>query len=114
MSTQVISQIEYYKIGKTLRLDYNFINRLYEANQKEYDSRYNESNNIESLDKELYNNNSLEVITEINTKEIEQISETINGILRSIRYNSESELNQMDLTCLDQLIIRTDVKEVLI
>ncbi|NIQ14306.1 MAG: hypothetical protein GTO02_07850 [Candidatus Dadabacteria bacterium] len=117
MSTEVLSQLQYYKIGKTLRLDFNFVNRLYEANQKEYDARYNESNYIESLDKDFYFNNSLEVIEFINSDDLENIeksNETINGLLRSIRYNSLSEIkNKKDEIKLNDLILRTDKKIIL-
>lgn len=104
MSVDILDPIDYYKIGKTLKLKLDFINRLYEANQRAYDLSYKESNEIEILDKELYNKNDFELIED---------NKRLHSKLRRIRYNcftnnGKQIINDNDYLTLDSLIQMTD------
>jgi len=106
MSVQVLDQIEYFQIAKSLKLNYDFTNRLFEANQKAYDISYNLIQEIESLDRSTFNNNNYDSIDP--TK--------LNYLIRKIRYNiypndQESILNKSDLKTLDLLVFITQEKK---
>lgn len=106
MSVIVLDEIEFYEIGKSLNLKFDFLNRLYHANQKAYDITYNLDQPIESLNKIEYENND---------RVLDQTR--LNHKLRSIRYNTypndqDSLLNEYDLKKIDLLVHMTNVKEI--
>lgn len=106
MSVQVFDKIIYYKIGKTLKLNYDFLNRIYEANQNAYDSSYNLDQEIESLNQSDYN--------QINFDKID--SSSLSNLLLQIKYNlypndSDTILNKSDLEKLDLLIYISKVNK---
>lgn len=106
MSVIVLDEIDFYQIGKTLKLKFDFLNRLYQANQKAYDITYKLIQPIESLDKIEYQNNNIVLDkTRLNYK------------LRSLRYNTypndqESILNEYDLKKIDLLVHMTNTTEI--
>ena len=106
MSVQVLDQLEYFQIAKSLKLNYDFTNRLYEANQNAYDSSYNLDQEIECLDSFTFYNNNYDSIKQ----------DRINYLIRKIRYNiypndSETILNDSDLKTLDLLVFITQEKK---
>jgi radical SAM superfamily enzyme YgiQ (UPF0313 family) len=106
LSVIVLDHIEYYKIGKTLKLNYDFINRLYEGNQNAYDQSYNLDQEIESIDHYTFDHNNYDRID----------PNELNYLLRKIRYNiypndSNTIVKDSDLKKLDLLIYITENKK---
>jgi len=107
MSVQVLDQLDYFQLAKSLKLNYDFTNRLFEANQKAYDISYNLIQEIESLDQNTFDHN--EFRSTLNQDEL-------NKLIRKIRYNiypndQESILNKSDLKTLDLLVFITQEKK---
>lgn len=106
MSVIVLDQLEYFQIAKSLKLNYDFTNRLYEANQNAYDSSYNLVQEIECLDRNTFYNNNYDSIDQ----------DQLNKLIKSIRYNiypndSDTILNDSDLKILDLLVFITQEKK---
>lgn len=106
MSVIVLDHIEYYKIGKSLKLNYDFINRLNEGNQNAYDQSYNLDQEIDPLDRFVYDHNNYDRID----------PSELNYLLKQIRYNiypndSDTIVKDSDLKNLDLLIYITQEKK---